>query len=649
MRCPVRNIEYNANCLHFDLSDTLLAHLRSILDLEEGYTLTISLRTDQLGIDSLIAVEVRLWLLNNYRANVPVLQILSGITLSDLIDRVCGDLPQDLVPAMELADSGKQDRGDLSSEITDYTPDNFISISDSVEVTPSSSPTSVSLPIQVEKAIITERNPDESIGDGALPLTHREIAMPSSYRTGQASYSQSMFWFVDALMEEKTTMNHTLLYQISGNLRSQDLGRAVLLLSERHEILRTRFYIQKDTGYLLQEVLREGPLRLEGRSVSSDTDVHAAYSELTHHVYDLDAAKSIHMILLSTSLGKQFLLVGYHHIVTDGASHFIMMADLQKSYNQESFKIKTPLQYLDYTEHEHRQATSNAWQSEIEYWKAILTPIPEPLPSHRSYLSRRQPLHQHRVHMAELTIGADIASRIRKLARTYQATAFHVYLTALKALLYRFLGVEDVCIGIGEANRWEEGMQDSMGPYINLIPLRLSASTDESFHAAIENSRSVTYEALAHARLPFEVLLNELRVARPATHSPIFQAFMDYRQETRPVESFGDCEMKLVKWEVGKLPYDIFLDVNPSPTGEVVIQVMVQASLYTQQDAIILSEVYEDILAEMVITPTKVIGDEWKFRQEKINESMDLGRGMSGLDACEFVLVLGANSSDLFE
>lgn len=53
---------------------------------------------DELGVDSLMATEVRLLLMNAFRTNVPVLRIMSGITFKELVAIVVEDLDPLMVP-----------------------------------------------------------------------------------------------------------------------------------------------------------------------------------------------------------------------------------------------------------------------------------------------------------------------------------------------------------------------------------------------------------------------------------------------------------------------------------------------------------------------------------------------------------------------
>lgn len=69
-------------------------------------------------------------------------------------------------------------------------------------------------------------------------------------------------------------------------------------------------------------------------------------------------------------------------------------------------------------------------------------------------------------------------------------------------------GQEDVILGMEDANR-EDRMMDTIGPFINVLPLRLRAKITTKFSQLLEDARTQTYEALAHSKLPTQALVDK--------------------------------------------------------------------------------------------------------------------------------------------
>lgn len=67
----------------------------------------VGLSADELGIDSLVAVDLRSWFLKELSVDMPVLKILGGATISDLLAHAEEHLPKELVPHL-VAENGSK-------------------------------------------------------------------------------------------------------------------------------------------------------------------------------------------------------------------------------------------------------------------------------------------------------------------------------------------------------------------------------------------------------------------------------------------------------------------------------------------------------------------------------------------------------------
>ena len=162
----------------------------------------------------------------------------------------------------------------------------------------------------------------------------------------------------------------------------------------------------------------------------------------------------------------------------------------------------------------------------------------------------------------------------------------------MKTLLHRSLATDDVCIGIADANRNDVGTVEAIGMYLNLLPIRFRLRGIEPFKEAIVETKAKAYAALSHSRLPFDVLLDILDVPRSASHSPLFQACINYRQGAQETLLFGDCKLDGLKLESGRTAYDISLDITEDRKAEPIIKLKKQSSLYSQEDTETLMKSY---------------------------------------------------------
>lgn len=577
----------------------------------------IHLRTDEMGIDSLIAVEIRTWFLKNLEVNMPVLKILSGASIGELLDHAMENLPE----------SFKSNIGNIGDVSTNLQKPEVQSDLPTGEIyLPPSSTDEISS--QAEVSSLEESSDSSLLGSSKSGQLQVKPSISSQYleRTEAMSFGQSMFWFQTIYLEDQTTLNHTGCFHVRGALRVDDIERALHAVAQRHEALRTCFFMD-ETLKPVQGVMKSTGLYLEKRRIRDKGDVAEEFSRIRGHVFDLEHGETMRVLLLLQSPVDHYLIFGCHHINMDGISLQVLMSDLEKAYTGQNLSSGV-LQYPDFSIRQREDFRADKWKKELLYWREEFRDIPSPLPLlPLSQSTSRRPLSAYSVHRVDFRIESTVAAQIQQICRQCRATPFHFYLTVFRALLYRYLGSEDLCIGIGDGNRTEDSMMDSIGPYVNLLPLRFNSQSMLDFKGMLEETRTKTYSALANSRVPFEVLLNELNVPRSATHSPLFQSFVDYRQGAREKQSFGDCELEMAKFEAGRTAYDLSLDIVDNPGNDSLLMLMVQSNLYDLRDAEILMNSYVDLLVSFSSNPHIPLDKPELFRRKDIEMAIELGRG----------------------
>ena len=447
--------------------------------------------------------------------------------------------------------------------------------------TPSSA-RSVSDPAEFESA-----KPAPALASSVLPprrfLKSERISLP-----------QSRFWFLRHLLEDPTTPNICLWYDVTGDLRVGDLERAIRIVTTRHEALRTCF-IEDETnaGEAYQKVLPSSPL----------------------------------------SSASHYLLFNFHHIVMDGASFNIFVSDLEKAYSGQSLGAP-PRQYPDFTLAQRQALEKGDMRDELSYWQGIFPAGEQPpvlplLPMART--SSRVIVKAFESHQVGSHLEPSLVARVKSVSKAQQSTPFHLHLAAFKAMLFCFAGedTKDLTIGIADAARNDSDLKDSIGFFLNLLTLRFRRQPDQSFADAIVEARNETYAALGSSRLPFDVLLADLNVARSPLHSPFFQAFLDYRQGVQKRQSWGNCEFEFQEAHPGRTAYDITLDVTEWSATETLVIFRVQKSLYDLTAANLLLETYIHFLDIITSDASLSLKATPLFGESQLSQAVEIGRGES--------------------
>jgi hybrid polyketide synthase / nonribosomal peptide synthetase ACE1 len=435
-----------------------------------------------------------------------------------------------------------------------------------------------------------------------------------------------MFWFVNTLVNDPTTLNHTGSFRIRGKLRVADLTRAVEDVGFSHESLRTCFYHDSHESQLpTQGVLPTGTLHLEVSHIANEKEVVEKFSALHQHVYDLEHGQVMRIMLLTKSPDEHYLLIGAHHINVDGFTHQVLMQDLEKSYNNQP--LSKPLQYLDYSIRQREEFLNGSWEEDLRYWTEGLQTIPDalpvlPLPDARP----RKILDSYDFHRHKFRLNDSLYARINKSSRSMKVTPFHFYLSSFRALIYLLSGTRDFSIGIGDANRTSPEMLSGIGAFVNILPLVFTHSERATFADILQDTREKVLGALSHSRVPFGAMLDSLSVARSEYHSPIFQTFLDYREGVKETTMFANTQMEMLNFESGRTAYDINVDITNCTTG-CQVEFMVQTSIYSENDLKFLVDAYQRVLESFSETPMQPLTTLNVYGDEKVLDALQLGRG----------------------
>jgi hybrid polyketide synthase/nonribosomal peptide synthetase ACE1 len=577
----------------------------------------------EMGIDSLVAVEVRSWFLKSLSIDIPVLKILDGSSLDSVCEMAIKRLPKDL-----LAQIGNGVDSDATSG-----PSHASSEVSSPSTTPSSAKASSTDGAADCENVSVLGTPASEItrpisAVSFTGLTQSKFATKGSIiKHEPISIGQSRFWFLRLLVEDPTAFNVALKFRMIGHVRVDDLERAMDTVFARHEALRTCFTEDPDE-VAWQNVLSRPSIRLERRLVASEEEVAVEYEKLRMYQFDLASGPLLRMMLVTVSPTSHFLLVNYHHIIMDMASFQVLTLEIDKAYN--SYPLgPAPCQYPEFSVKQRRMLDNGEMADELEYWRGIFPAGSQPpvlplLPMARS--SSRTAMPNYTVHQVSTLLDEDIIARVKAVSRAQRSTPFHFYLAAFKAMLFAFTDTQELTIGIADANRQDSDVLGSIGFFLNLLTLKFSRISKQTFADAIVEARATAYGALGHSRLPFDVLLKELDVPRSSSYSPFFQAFFDFRQQTSDRETWCHCSFNLDELHPGRTAYDIALDVADLGSN-VHLTFRVQKGLYDETAANLLLQTYAHFVTTLSQNVSLVLEDMPLFSEQQLARGLEVGVG----------------------
>jgi hybrid polyketide synthase/nonribosomal peptide synthetase ACE1 len=578
----------------------LSASLYKLLNIRpEDNTIRADTRLVDLGIDSLVAVDMRSWFSKELDLDMPVLKLLGGATVEEMVQDTMERLSPGLTPKLKAESGDVPEKGELSPEKQDNSTSGSSPTSSASETrTPSetgtpSSPSSMSDDgkSEVEKSIVETTNPAVS----------QDLVFEQKQSMG---YPSLQFWFLLQQQELLSAFNCTFRIGCRGPVDIDRMSKAVKTLGERHGSMRTAFFDDASNGYEPTQATlapSASPLRLETRNVSNLEEAVKFTDDLQQrYVFDLGRGEVVRIALLSENDQSHYLIIGIHHIAIDGYSFFVFLKELIELYAGRQLEpVQT--QWSDMIEEQKLAVDNGSLASEVAFWKKqLIGPhgIPEPLPMLPfAKVQTRVPVSTFKLEEVPMVaLDPAVVRAVRERCRKFKVTRFHFFMTVLRTMLMELSGADELCVGMVDAGRSDVRSTKLVGLMANVLPLRFQKKSSQSFSQICRDVRDQAYMALAHSRLPFKAMLEQLGVPLSNQAAPIFQVMMDYLPQKFETPAFASTTTDEVKSHLNYSMTDMILNVNDFSETEIKLRWSAQTDLYSREAVQTLMNTYVKLI-----------------------------------------------------
>ncbi|MDO3686252.1 non-ribosomal peptide synthetase/MFS transporter [Micromonospora sp. C28ISP2-4] len=333
------------------------------------------------------------------------------------------------------------------------------------------------------------------------------------------SYAQERVWFMDQLAPGEAAYHIAVPLRVRGPLDVDALRAALTGLADRHESQRTRFPADAD-GRPTVVVADTADVPLTVVDAPDEAAAQALVDAAAAEPFDLANGPLLRALLIRLTADDHVLFLAQHHIVGDGWSVDVLLRDLITLYRGGE-PPALPIQYGDFAVWEAHELDGPQARAHVDYWKqrlAGITPLELPL-------DRPRPATQtYRGDFVEFQLDPAATEALNALTRDSGGTLFMTLLAAYQVLLARHAGQDDFAIGASVAGRSAPELENLVGMFINMLPLRADLAGDPTFAELLERTRRTVLDGFEHAEVPFAKVVHELGLPRDVSRSPVFQA-----------------------------------------------------------------------------------------------------------------------------
>jgi acyl carrier protein len=459
------------------------------------------------------------------------------------------------------------------------------------------------------------------IRDGRDPELPPIVRAPRD-RPLPLTLNQEHLWKLDQVMPGTHFFNMPYVYQLSGNLNVEALGRALAEIIRRHEALRTIFAVKNGRA---EQVIKPAldfrltcnDLRAVAPKVILDRAAKLILDE-RESPFELATGPLLRVKLLQLTNREYLLLVTMHHIISDHGSMRVFYSELLVLYrsfcDRQLPKLLEPTTHLaDIAVWERSLLDRGGFDGQVDFWeKQLVSPLP------RLRFGKKRTRKRQLAFITNgnpLEVGTERFAAMKALARAENVTPFLVVVTALAISLVAHTGERDVRIATVVANRTQKETEQVVGYLMNTIVLRFVMETARTCRQLLKESREIFVAASSRQQLPFEYLTQRLVEHQNISAEDVSQVLLMYNgsqfQET--CESvgmdFAPLGIKTVTAETRPMisSFDLVIDLREMST-KLTGTVNFRSDHIETKEASLISKTLFRVLEFMCKTPNAPIG-----------------------------------------
>ncbi len=354
----------------------------------------------------------------------------------------------------------------------------------------------------------------------------------SDEETSPLSVNQRGVWIAQQLELSSSSLHGGWAVRVQSELSCDAFRRAWQGFTDRHAMARASFQDTR-TGPI-QRIRRNvvADFALVDASATSEVALDQLVSAAVAQRFDLSLG-ALRARVFARSPTDHVILVVAHHIAFDFASLEVMAEELASLYvaavegRSDAGLPPLALDYLDYVRWQSEYLASSEGREGMAFWLGVLRDAPTAvdLPIDRP----RRPVRRS-VGAAYVT---PLDGEVVRVLRTLNRSLFRTLLTAFEATVHRFTGQSDVLTGTAASVRPSAAYAGVVGNFVNMLPLRFDVGGDPTGRELLARVDIHLAEASKHRHVPLLTVLEELRLRRDPSSTPLFQMSMGMQRAGR--------------------------------------------------------------------------------------------------------------------
>ncbi|MDH3440770.1 MAG: condensation domain-containing protein, partial [Gammaproteobacteria bacterium] len=399
--------------------------------------------------------------------------------------------------------------------------------------------------------------------------------------------------------------------RLSGDIDCARLQRAWNSVLRRHSMLRSSFVydnvsephaiIHSDVQVFVEEEDWSGHSAAEVESRLGDF-----LADRKQQGLDVSKAPLTRLALIRLSGGSSILVWTNHHLQLDGWSWPLVLADVGRSYaNDTDAEAEPPAQYSDFVQWLRlvdKESDRRFWTSKLEHFSR-----PNRLPgADKADIGSDQKRRGYEEYSVAFSI--DQTQNVDQFCRALDATLTNLVFTTWALILSRVNNSDSVMFGAAFSGRPADldGVETIVGPFVNDLPICVDVNSTDSARQLVTRVRETQAQMTEHQQTPLEAIHECSAIPWRFRLFDSLVVVQNY-QQGRTRDAFGkDITLDDI---VGNVRTNYPLSIVVSPAEEMEVTITARSGEFRAGAVAQIADLFKSVLMDIVGDPSRTCAE----------------------------------------
>lgn len=343
------------------------------------------------------------------------------------------------------------------------------------------------------------------------------------------------------------------------------LKKALDLIVKENDNFHTKFFIKEACVY--QTFQKDINYDIEIVDINTKDELKILEEQMMSKVFDVLNSPLFEIKIFRYKDQTGGVIVNIHHLISDSWTLGLIATSIVNNYYALHNNLSLPQKknsYKDYINSEKKYISSLKFEKDKEFWKKYLENRPDSITIPNFNDDNTKQDFSYKANRKLFNIDSKLVNKMNDYCKNHNVSLYNFLMAIYSIYIGRVNNSSDFIIGTPILNRTSSVQKNTMGMFINTVPVRMKTEDDITFSDFVNNIAIGFTSIYRHQKYSYQYILEDLRKEDPNVPN-LYKILLSY-QITKITT---DDDMKYVSdWNFnGSIADDMdihFFDLNAS-------------------------------------------------------------------------------------